>query len=188
VCYVSGMDISEAASEKRRRGRPRVLTGEWATAIERLRPEIKTDRGRQNFDYAYRAIRALSIGHEDRPLQGYEHLQWLVDWKRANQYRRGAVKWAILTELGRRSTKYGDEFAIKVADRVCKEKPEVKQGAAMIRRIRLGGKSPAPDGHALLGRLAACLDQYRAEHPKITTAEMLDAINEIYSIVQNADS
>jgi hypothetical protein len=82
-------EISEAASEKKRRGRPRVIPEGWAKELARIHPEIKTERGHQNNDYAHTALRILSLLPQDKPLQGYEHLCWLADWERGRPLQDG---------------------------------------------------------------------------------------------------
>ena len=53
--------ISEAASEKRRRGRPRMLTTDLDETIKRIEPKKGTDRARQDFIYASEAMSMISL-------------------------------------------------------------------------------------------------------------------------------
>jgi hypothetical protein len=176
--------ISEAASDKRRRGRPRLLTGDWARTVIWLYPDIRTDRGRQNVTYATEALKRLGLSPEDHPPQGYEHLRWLADWPASNAGRRSAVKWSILAELGRLAMRASDEAVFLAADRVCKQQLSTKEGTAVVRRFRLQRGAP-PSTETLLDRLIGCVCLYGVEHPEASDHDILGAINDLYSAIQD---
>ena len=179
-------EISEAAS-KNRRGRPTLfpyLRGAPASLYT-----ARTNRGRQDTHYALDAMKALGIMPNTKPPEGYEELWWLADWEAADQHKKSGVKWGISTELGRLlSDGYSDETVSALALRICRERPSVKEGAAWVRvrRLRLqGGEKFKPaDGEALRSRLAACLDQYRVEHPDISESDVLASIDDLYRVMQ----
>jgi hypothetical protein len=68
---------SEAASEKRKRGRPTVIPPSAALFRLLWNDRISTERGMQNQYYAQGAIKALKLlPDNDIP----SDLRWLVDW------------------------------------------------------------------------------------------------------------
>jgi hypothetical protein len=177
--------ISEAASEKKRRGRPRMLSAFQETHLKHVMNNLTTDRSRQNFTYAGDAFNVLGVGPGGRPRQGYENLRWLADWDAVARGARGKVRWSILAELGRLTRVAPDDVVYQVADQICGEKPCTKDAVAFIRRVRLGRSAPTVDG-ALVDRLAGCLDAYWNAHPDISTDVVLEAISELHAAVQSA--
>ena len=180
-------DISEAASKKR--GRPKAVPAWW---LRNLYPEIKTERGQQNRYYAQQAIGAFNLLGVINPEcgtlpEGYEHLQWLADWKGGEQGKAGAVKYSILAELGRMLETADYDTVLSVADVIFREKPATKDAVVRIRRVRTGGKAPAPDREALFDRLAKCVDEYRLQHPGMTIPEVLKTIDELWRVVQTLE-
>jgi hypothetical protein len=173
--------ISEAASEKKRRGRPRIPGFEVYDGIRSLYHEVKTNHGYHNKLYEQEATMALGLlPSMGGPPEGYEHLQWLADWKGADRNKRGTIKSSILTELGRLLRVAEFDTVLYVADIICKEKPSTKNAIARIRRVRLQRSTP-PDKDELFSRLANCVNQYLIEHSEISNADVLAAITQLYS-------
>jgi hypothetical protein len=182
--------ISEAASKKR--GRPRVMS-EWfrnSVAFDLYHPGIKTERGRQNVKYLYRAIDALDIAPCGT---GLAEFGWLVDWAAADAGNKGAIKAGILTELGRM-----EGHAVEAARALAGMQPlTVKQAAAFLRGWRLKASSRREDHDewlasrrndgVLLRRLAAVLDQYQAEHPSVTVGELRAVVDALDDMLRRAE-
>jgi hypothetical protein len=122
--------ISEAASEKRKRGRPAVFDEEYLRIHRSAFPGLSR-RGMLNACYRTRAINLL----EDHP-----EFAWLVDPEAMKRGEPGAWQPDILAELGRIED---DELLAFQALVLCKEKPSVKAAVAQLRRSRLGS-GPAP--------------------------------------------
>ena len=118
--------ISEAASEKRKRGRPPIMGEDIARHIDLTAGgNVQTHRHKLNIYYQ---IRALSLLGED------SHFSWLVDLPKAKAGAKNAWKPGILSELGRI---WDDEGLKIVALRICELKPKTKDAITMIRRVRL---------------------------------------------------
>jgi hypothetical protein len=118
--------ISEAAAEKRSRGRPRAFNADdeaWA-----FHNGAKSDRSAQNLLYRRRAIIRLYMIVAQRPDLS-ARLSWLLD------FRTGiAARPSVLTELGRVRP---PRLFVLLADQVCREKPVTKEAEAMVRAARL---------------------------------------------------
>jgi hypothetical protein len=117
--------ISEAAAEKRPRGRPRAFTADdeaWA-----VHNGAKSDRNAQNLLYRRRAIIRLYMIVSQRPDLS-ARLSWLLD------FSTGVVaRPSVLTELGRVRA---PRLFLRLADQVCREQPRSKEAEAMIRAAR----------------------------------------------------
>lgn len=181
--YNAGMtDFSEAASKKR--GRPPVIDKEWLPEMSRAHPHLKTERGLRNKDLAYHTIHhvlGLTPTNAVTPNDGLpERHRWLVDWE------ADVIRWSILTELGRLALEQGNEAAIDVADWICERKPSVKEGTAIVRRLRLCRleKVQRPSREKLIDRLAAAIALYRAEYPDLSYTEMLEVLHAVYRAVR----
>ena len=69
---------------------------------------------------------------------------WLVDWAGRKQGKQGAIKFAILEQLGRMAYDGFPDDVIRVrADEIEQWKPTVKVGAAYLRGLRRSVK-PTP--------------------------------------------
>jgi hypothetical protein len=149
---------------------------------------LNTDRGRQNIKYAYLAMGVLDIGPKG---VGLPELGWMVDWDAADQNRKGAIKWGILTELGRLAEVAVPEAVRQYAGIICEWKPDTKRGIAFLRRQRLEAISKRDDfkvwqaskrdDDLLFNRLAGVMNQYRAEHPEITLAELFAVVDRLHA-------
>jgi hypothetical protein len=171
--------ISEAASEKRQRGRPRAF-GPRLLQFGVLFDTAKTERGRQNRLYALSGLSALSL--ESGEQAAGVRYRWLADEQSARQGKKSAIKWGILAELGRLAQVVDDATVLSVADQICARQPTVKEGIALIRWVRLPRSSP-PDGKDLAQRLAGVIDEYRRTHPGTDWQTVLVALADIYAVV-----
>ena len=103
-----------------------VLTGEDRALLTYLFPDVKTERGLLNLAYRQRAVGVLIKIPE---------CSWLCDGEKMKAGEAQAWKPTILIELG----KILDvEAMISIALQICQIKPKGKQGALMVRNIRLG--------------------------------------------------
>jgi hypothetical protein len=182
--------ITEAASKKR--GRPRVMS-EWfrnSVVFDTYHSGVKTERGRQNVKYLYRAIDALDIAPGSA---GLAEFGWLVDWAGVDAGHKGAIKSGVLTELGRM-----EGNAAEAARALAGMQPlTVKQAAAFLRGWRLKAKSRRDDHDewlasrrddgVLLRRLLAVVDQYRAEHPSVTFDAVRAVVDALDDMLRRAE-
>jgi hypothetical protein len=171
--------ISEAASAKRKRGRPPIM-GEEVTAIVDLGAgeNVKTHRHKLNVYYQMRALAVLP----DDP-----RFTWLVGrakampgakdaWKgkirrqMMNRFpgkeewidAKGALKQGILSELGR----FGNDEDVKdIALHICELKPKTKNAVAMIRRWQ--GKGKPGDAWGLSREIVRTVNDYLERHPEM---------------------
>jgi hypothetical protein len=191
------IDKAFGVEPESKRGRPRVMSDLFDGFVKEHYGHVKTDRGRQNIQAAYHAIDVLDM----HPDHNHPELGWLVDWDAANKYRKGAIKWGILTEIGRIANLLGDDAAHEAARYVCKEKPSVKQAIATLRNWRMKSISNRDDydewlasrskdkcaGLTLYKRLAMVLSQYCAEHPEMTEGESLAILRMLHDDMANCE-
>jgi hypothetical protein len=140
---------SEAASKKRKRGRPRKLSAIEEQAIGGLYPEATTHRARHNHSYAIAAHARL------RKLAAAFGRDW--GWVLS-----GRGKQAILIEIGR-ALGTDDETLVGNIDYICKNEMSAKAGAALARSLRLGGRPRGKSGE-LGGLLVRCIQTYQQSH------------------------
>lgn len=158
-----GKAIPEAVSEKRKRGRPRVIGPEAEPVVDLVAPDVTTERGRQ--DAYYRQI-ALGVLMSDR------RFTWLADEAAMKAGAPKAWKPTILAELGR----IPDDEAMKaVAAQVCELRPKAKAAVAMIRRYRLG-REPEGTPAGLDHHLVEAVNQYWGGHTSLTPAVIVEVL------------
>jgi hypothetical protein len=122
---------------KRPRGRPRLIPVDGIQALRAQRPDVHTDRGVQNLAMAHQAMRILGLLPET-PDAPSPPATWLVDWDGADRGRQGAIKWAILEQLGRMAyVGFGEDFLRSMATPLEQRHPSVKEGAMLLRGVRL---------------------------------------------------
>jgi hypothetical protein len=154
-----GNGISEAASEKRKRGRPAAFDPDGMRMFRRLYPEIKTKRGLQDKVCQVRAIRLLGKGADPS-------FFWLFCPK------TNTVRASILAELGR----IEDDEALRVfATQVCESKPKTKDASAIIRRWRLG-REPRAEANDLKEAIIATVCDYLKRHPSTVKGHVLNSL------------
>lgn len=155
--------MESASKNRRRRGRPRVWS-EDATALARfVSPNVKTGRALQNTSYRQLALRCLV---QDPAFS------WLCNGAKMEAGAPNAWKPGILSELGR----FLDEETIRAfAARICELKPSTKEAIAMLRRARRQKGAPVSI-LKLTQQICRVIDTYVADHPGITQAQILMAI------------
>jgi hypothetical protein len=162
-------DLSaDPRSEKKKRGRPRLLHAEWEKDL-RKENQYCDIRTIQNIDYEARAAKVLGFSSElpvDFPFR------WLSDpskVKAGSSKRRGYRK-TILAELGRISS---DKNLIEAAHEICKRKPTTRDAIEMIRSWRLR-KPYMPDDLETL--LRKTIIRFRKKFPEINSKDVYKAL------------
>jgi hypothetical protein len=118
--------ISEAASEKRKRGRPRLIPASMLGVVD-FATSCRTARGKQDVYYRLRAIHVLA---------GDERFSWLADSRAMEDGSPNAWKPSILSELGRfQSDATLRAFALALCE--IRPRPTSKAAVSMLRRARL---------------------------------------------------
>jgi hypothetical protein len=114
-------------------GRPRLIPP-WYE--RRMVPHIHTERQHQA---RYLAHEAMSIlGLVPKSAEELPQPTWLVNWDGANRGKQGAVKWAVLEELGRMALAgFGADRVRKLAACPTLSRMNAKQAAATLREMRL---------------------------------------------------
>lgn len=137
--------ISEAASEKPPRGRPRLMRGEYLQTSRAMWPELGTERALQDRHFALGAINALG-GVVDERLT-----RWPYFFPGRERFR-----WSLLAELGRL---LDSETIIEAATVLNAERPNVKDAVRRLRAFRTGRK-PTGDAKALQKILTSAIATY----------------------------
>jgi len=164
--------ISEAASQKRKRGRPPVFNPGYRAAMKTIFPDIKTHRGMTDSLYRGRAINLLTKDGR---------FAWVADGARMKAGAPGAWKPSILVELGRIPN---DENLKAVALRICELKPKTKDAVSMIRRARLGREA---EGNylKLFAHLEAALNVYLSGHPSTPADWPVKALRDLADCIED---
>ncbi len=111
---------------KKKRGRPRLLSLEYETALKQLYAGIvNTRRSLQNKSYEARASGLLQE-YPDRFL-------WLRDKQKSEKGMPKALKQTILSELGRIDE---DSVLLQMADLICEKRMATGEAVGWIRIIR----------------------------------------------------
>jgi hypothetical protein len=174
-------DIIPEAAPKKQRGRPRVISVEEMRRNRREFPDLKSDRQHQNRTYAYWAMGELGLLGQ----QPSAEFAWLCDPLTIAAGTSNTIKWSLLTELGRLvAAGVSNDVVSTIATQLCEQRPTVKNGAAMIRRFRLG-KPAAGSGRVLLTRLLGCFDAWRTEYPDTAPRELGAAAEAFVAIVRS---
>ena len=184
----------EAASKKKR-GRPAFRRDMADIVVKPAYPHIKSDRHRQNILFENDAVRELKLlDFHEAVTSGEEpsgdasvgaRFAWLADYLAAERGKRGAIKHTILTELGRLLESHGSKMMRAVAHRICEIKPSGKEGAAIVRRLRLN-KSPTASAANLSDILCKTIDDYLAVHPDLTNEDVHIAIIQTWDLVKRS--
>lgn len=120
--------ISEAASEKPKRGRPKAFADTYvATLATVMGTERKTRRTQLKNCYSTSAVARIT-GSE---LSG--ELLWLCDSEKMTRGDPGAWRPELLAELG---MVHDDAAFFELAKCVCGSKPKTKRGIQIIRKLR----------------------------------------------------
>jgi hypothetical protein len=159
--------ISEAASEKPRRGRPPgYASGAEIEFARAMAPDVMTKRGLQ--DVAFRQ-RALSLLIKDPAFR------WLCD---PGPMEAGGPDWkkswkpGILSALGRIED---DEVLLEAARAVCRARPSTRHAISWLREVRLGRSSPVSVATLTMAVVRAVVG-YRRNHPGLTGQDIQAAL------------
>ena len=156
------------------RGRPRAFSQEEEAIFRNLFPEITTRRGMQNRMYAVRAIGVLNASAGGDPSGRFE---WLVGPSRDHP----KMRFTVLTELGRIDN---PADIATFADVLCQKKYTSRMAIALIRQRVRKTANPQPTVDAATDYLAGAVDAWFEQYPDANRRVMLDALNEVYSIIQ----
>ena len=122
------------------RGRPRVFLREIVDLYKGggVGRHRLTDRHSQNVIYAHKAMDILDLASgRGEPLPAPT---WLVDWEGAERGKQGAIKYGVLTELGRMSAAgFPDDYLRAIAERLAEIEWTVKEAEQQLREVRLRG-------------------------------------------------
>jgi hypothetical protein len=167
----------ENVSEIKRRGRPRVITGDNVSAVMMAlgKPDA-TARTQQNKLYQLYAMKVLGLG------QGQKRDPYPFLWKTDHATEDTRVRWTLLTELGRFTHA---ETMRAVARKVCELKLSTRKTVVIIRRFRLGRNS-AGDTLKLANELIGLVNDYIERHPAMPHAEMLAAFETARNAVEES--
>jgi hypothetical protein len=163
--------VSEKFSEKRKRGRPRLLHHALHEVFAQGQ-QYASERTIQNTSYHIRAFGLL----QDEPWA-----KWLVG-DVSQEGKPGQVRKTILAELGR----LGDDEALRaVARHICERKPTTKDAVAMIRHYRLG-RQPRGAVDDLTNRLITLIVEYIDSHAGVDAAMIREALTYAGPVVEEA--
>jgi hypothetical protein len=185
--------ISEMVSEKPRRGRPPLFGLPMQQFFDMAHRSASSRRQRLNLHFAYKAVHALGLCPREGERPADIRLAWIADYEQANKGRKRALRWGVLSELGRAVDRYGADtartLALKVCDRARMRNGRLTTGEAVdwLHSIRMKvEKKGQPTDHRerLANRLCDAIDSYRAAHPDLDLADAVEALNDVYCIVQ----
>lgn len=117
-------------NEKRKRGRPQVMTVEEYKILRNVFPEIRTRRGMLNKHWELRAFKVIA----DMIDEGMQGLDYLANPKEKT------LNAGILRELGRFEPDDIQHLAIEICQLVKVDKRTVRKWASQIRLVRLQNK------------------------------------------------
>jgi hypothetical protein len=160
--------ISENFSEKKKRGRPRLLH----PALREVFADGQTyasERTIQNTSYYIRAFGLLQ--HEP-------WAEWLVGHA-SQEGKPGQVRKTILAELGRLDD---DEDLLVMARAICTDCPNTRDALARIRRFRLG-RMPAGSISQLTDVLRHTVNTYLREHSDFSLADAQLAVADLLQLI-----
>lgn len=157
----------EDASKKR--GRPRLLSREYENTLGRLYPELATGRSLENQSYIITAFTELGNGKDPE-------FDWLFGGN--DDPDHGHWKKTILEQLGRCFQKYSRESVLALARDICSRKPTTKAAERMIRELRTGKQSAAPEG-ALANSILKAVNDHIKRYPSTLRNEVVSAIESV---------
>ncbi len=155
--------ISAKIPEKKKRGRPSILTfpndEKYLRGIGENR--VKDIRTLHNLHYQARATRLLGLAKTDHPKFPYH---WLTNpaGQVFGKSMQSTYKATIIAELGRIKDKDDMKSAAK---EICRLKPKTKDAVKMIRGWRLGRGPEVPSLEAMLHDTA---EKYIEKYPNVT--------------------
>jgi hypothetical protein len=169
--FMDNEGISENFSEKRKRGRPRLLHPALHEVFAQGQ-QYASERTIQNASYH---IRAFSL------LQDEPWAKWLMGYV-SQEGKPGQIRKTILAELGRLRE---DEVLRAVARQICERKPTTKDAVAMIRHYRLG-RQPRGAVDDLTDRLTTLIVEYIDSHAGVDAAMIREALTTTGLVIEDA--
>jgi hypothetical protein len=160
--------ISEKFSEKRKRGRPRLLHPALH-AVFAQGQQYASERTIQNTSYHIRAFGLL----QDEPWA-----EWLVGHV-SQEGKPGQVRKTIVAELGRLDD---DTDLVLMARAICIARPNTREALAMIRQFRLGGMPPGSVSQ-LTDVLQRAINTYLREHAEFSLADAQLAVAALFQLI-----
>jgi hypothetical protein len=146
-----------------------LLTEEYKAFLKDISPDTRTERGLLNVAYRQRAFSVL----KDIP-----GCSWLCDKEKMVRGEKDAWKPTILIELG----KIRDiDAMIAIALQLCDIKPKSKQGALMVKQIRLG--KAEGDVVDLANEVIDTINSY-SERYEMRAEGMLEALQLAYQQIE----
>lgn len=162
--------IPEAASEKPKRGRPRVISEELEQKLVGITlPRDVSRRQRLNHYHAFRSLGVLGNECKSRAVEFPDRYEWLCN------NRNGAeqvFRMTILSELGRIED---DDLVVELATQLCETRPKTRQAVARIREIRDVRRKTA-DALDLANEMIGVVNDYLARFPDTTEEQVSDAL------------
>jgi hypothetical protein len=182
VASLLGLSVTD--TEKPRRGRPPLLPPLYLEVLQKTEPQLTTRRSLLNRHYAAQAYSLL-----EKADPAHERYSWLLGTNApmGTSSRRGGVRWAILTELGRqlaleRAAGVPPTLTLKWADELCAERPRSREAAAMVRWMRTGLEARPPRPGQLVAELRRAVRDFRGRYPETTGQEVVDALEAVIAL------
>ena len=167
--------ITEKFSEKPKRGRPRVLNDEFVRIMRGFGGfESRVRRSNINEYFGMHAFGALWNHNPDGMDAGKAAFAYLIHPVTEK------MKATVMTELGRLE----DPDTIRENARyICAQRMPVREAVVRLRRLRT--KPKAGSVWALCNELIAVVNDYRLRHPEFTMDQILDAIEDLRTLVED---
>ncbi len=172
--------MSGGTSARRMRAPKFELSAERRDFFRKHFPNARTDRQRQNIEYALIAMKTLGVPWDgDRPAE--HRYRWLVDFEALAVGDPRAVRWGVLSELGRAVVSWGPEGARKLADITIKHfgddpKARTKTIVAHLRAHRTRRTNTGRKGVDLERKIQSLIEHERIRDPSLTDARIWDAL------------
>ena len=161
---------SETVSKKAKRGRPKVFEPGELSIARMAAPDAKSERTVRNAAWAQIGLRLFLTG--DSQPKNPQELGF--DGSFIFDVKTDIFKKTILTELGRLCVAQGEDVALEVAKVICNKRMRARDAVARIRQLR--GTSHGGGCLSLTDRLVKTVNDYLAEHPETTWAQVRGAL------------
>jgi hypothetical protein len=159
---------------KKKRGRPRRFTSEWAEFQRSICCDVETERGNQDILYRQTCLAVLDDGDYGYIFNKEDMIVGKNTWRPT-----------LMTELGRIDD---DDEMRKIARRICEIKPKTTREAVyMVRRYRLGqsGEGNCLD---LTIKIGNTVNEYWKRFPKTTIRQVVTALQNVMDEVEDLES
>jgi hypothetical protein len=166
--YMGDKGISEKFSEKRKRGRPRLLHPDLREVYAQDQ-QYASERMIQNTSYYIRAFACLV----DEPWA-----EWLIGYT-SQEGKPGKIRKTILAELGRLDD---DTELVMMARAICAGHPNTRDALARIRQFRLGCMRVSSISQ-LTEVLRRTVNTYLCEHADFSLADAQLAVADLFQLI-----